>query len=340
MSKRSISGNTKPVATTFPYTIVQNYRKGADTFSVRPYGDFLSIIDFTILPTSNINGIIFQKITKITRVIYTKSGQIFILMMDSEIDMYTNQNVRFMCTTYLEYFRVVNGIVENGDVFSNGSISEYLPDPDPTLPNYADLINASFAGIIKQKGECVFISDNSPNYASIVGAGWRQDVNHASNGLYFVDNTVPNTFGSMDNLWNAILADKQSEEVLHIVEHYWHKHTNNANNPIHLYYETINKPNLPDQYNLLGRPFVCPIATTRQEEINNVIQEIKEIYHAYNSKMTRLPSVFTREKKAKTITDAQSSLKSLGGGKSKKKRRTNRKRKTKRRRRRTYKNKK
>ena len=60
------------------YTITQSFRggvKGNDKFYyVRDFGDFFSIIDFSIIP-KRIDGIIFQKITKITRVIVDIKGK-------------------------------------------------------------------------------------------------------------------------------------------------------------------------------------------------------------------------------------------------------------------------
>jgi hypothetical protein len=219
------------------YTITQSFRgKNKANYNVEDFGDFLSIIDFNVIknkpPVAQINGIIFQKITKITRIIHKNKNVECLIKTSKEISDYTGKNVNFMSETYLEYFEVTKNNVD-GDQFQNSAITKYKNKD-------VDFKNVSEYGIILQKGECVFIPSThigpliNPIYV------WIQNVDHASNGLYYFDDKIM-PIGQMDVLWAQILAAKQSTIVCHTVEYYWRKDQADKECSSNVYVERLNK---------------------------------------------------------------------------------------------------
>jgi hypothetical protein len=217
-----------------PYTITQSFRgKDKANYKVEDFGDFLSIIDFEVTPNNlPVNGIIFQKITKITKVIVANKNTENILETSKQICDYTNNNVKFMNETYLEYFEVKDNNVA-GDQFQNSAITRYIKkNVNPK--------DVSEYGVILQKGECVFIPSTrigpliNPNYI------WKISKLHASNGLfYFDDKSIP--IKKMNKLWVQILTAKQSKIVCHTVEYYWKKDPVDNECSIRFFIERINK---------------------------------------------------------------------------------------------------
>jgi len=228
-----------------PYTITQSFRGGTTGnvkfHYVRDFGDFFSIIDFSIkskISNLILDGIIFQKITKITRVIHLKNKRECFLNTTKQILDYTSQNVKFMNEKYLEYFEVINGNVD-GDQFQNSAITQYNK-------KNVDFKNVSDYGVILQKGECVFIPSNHPQYNTIKGYGWKRDKTHASNGLNYFDDTC-NQLIKMNALWDLIKLNRQSDIVCHTVEYYWRKDPIDNECSTNIFVEKINKTEIEIQ---------------------------------------------------------------------------------------------
>jgi hypothetical protein len=262
------------------YTITQSFRggvKGNDKFYyVRDFGDFFSIIDFSIIP-KGIDGIIFQKITKITSVIFNINSKETLLDTTKTILDHTNQNVDFTNETYLEYFEVKNSNV-GGDQFQNSAITRYIK-------KNVDFKNVSNYGIILQKGECVFIPSNHPQYNTIKGYGWKKAKTHASNGLNFFDDTCT-PLGTMNALWGIITKAKQSNIVCHTVEYYWKKDPLDNENSINVFVERINK-NVTD----IKKYFVN---YNNIHKVKNIVDKMHKNQESKNNNMIRQHSINTR----------------------------------------------
>ena len=262
------------------YTITQSFRggvKGNDKFYyVRDFGDFFSIIDFSIIP-KRIDGIIFQKITKITRVIVDIKGKKTLLDTTKTILGHTNQNVDFTNETYLEYFEVKNGKV-GGDQFQNSAITGYIK-------KNVDFKNVSDYGIILQKGECVFVPSIHPQYNTIKGYGWKKVKTHASNGLNYFDDTC-NQFIKMNALWGIITKARQSNIVCHTVEYYWKKDPIDNENSINVFVERINK-NVTD----IKQYFVN---YNNIQKVTYIVDKMHKNQESKNNNMKRQHSINTR----------------------------------------------
>jgi hypothetical protein len=221
-----------PVAP-MPYTITQSFRGSTeDVYSVRDFGDFFSIIDFVVTfngISKPFNGIIFQLITKNTVIVFNNK----ILSKTKEILNFTNKNVNFMTETYIEYFEVKNSIVQNADQFQNGAITKYKN-------KNVDYTNVSEYGIILQKGECVFIPSSHTGPLIDPYYIWKKDKKHASNGLWYFDDTC-NPLRKMYALWNLITNARQSNIVCHTVEYYWRKDRADEECSSNVFVERMNK---------------------------------------------------------------------------------------------------
>jgi len=204
------------------YSITTKYRSGEDTDGdgkpwneIEDCGSFRSTVDFTVTDqdkkTDEVNGIIVQYIQKSTIVdIYkTKGGGIKnILNTTEKISEYTGDNVKYMNDHYLEYFKIKNGINEDGDQFGNGPICKYSKKKIPIIDDELDMSE----GTIIQNGYAIYIPYPQ---AQNVKEDHPWDDNDAlpANGLPMLPFD--------EDIWTELFNMKQSIVYAHKVSYKW-----------------------------------------------------------------------------------------------------------------------
>jgi len=174
-TKAKTKAKTK-TKTTVPKTIYDEFLIRTDPQTskntVAASGDFSYTRDFQITDINgndlkyvpNVNGYIFQKITKTVDVVVPDPavGKPARLTTSDHVMDYTNGIVNSMSESYVEAFVVTKGIVRSADKFSNASILRYKGKKgqfDPAAPNTK--------GKITQIGEYYFIPSTNTTIPTI-----------------------------------------------------------------------------------------------------------------------------------------------------------------------------
>ena len=195
------------------YTLSNSIRTGIDDdgvpwCSIQDNGDFRRTIDFAVSGAGSKAGIIIQYIQKNTvAAAVNNEGKEVILNTSDAISKFTNNNVNFMCTSYLEYFPVSAKGLTYGDQFGNGAIAVY-DDDGPILDREENISK----GKIEQIGTSVFIP-NGEFVKSIKQLGWNKSVKLPANGLPYL--------AFDEALWQTILANAKSNVLRQSVTITW-----------------------------------------------------------------------------------------------------------------------
>jgi hypothetical protein len=194
------------------YILSNKIRKGES--EIRDNGDFIRTIDFTVTGPGSKEGIIFQYIIKDTYAIaINENGEEIILNTSDAISKFTNSNVKYMCDSYIEYFKVASdGNAIDGDKFGNGAISLYDED-GPILDREKNISK----GIIIQTGVSVFLTKDAAKQFTDID--WNNNINSPANGLPYI--------AFNPELWDAIVSYRQSNILIQTINITW-GYKNNA----------------------------------------------------------------------------------------------------------------
>lgn len=199
------------------YTLTNELRKGnqspGNKWSViKDNGDFRRTIDFVINGPEEKSGAIFQYIVKNTEAFVYDGADEIKLNTSKAIADYTDNNVKHMCDSYLEYFDVDETGSTFGDQFGNGAICKYDAENDPILDRSENISR----GTIVQKGAAVFVPDGPALEKIKKGYDknkWTEDPKLPSNGLPYIPYNT--------KFWNSIKAAAKSNVLTQSITISW-----------------------------------------------------------------------------------------------------------------------
>jgi hypothetical protein len=177
-----------------------------------------------LLNINGINGYILQKVTKTTNAqVLCRDG---IIKKIKNIEIFTNQNVKYMNEDYYELFPILNGKSCNADSFQNGEILQYFEFNNGIIEGDN---NPPTKGIIEQIGKLCFISESfssvknvveimnrnrkiiTDKYIEIFGIKWNINTILPANGLPYNNSKLP----------EALFMIADSNIIKHIVNVEW-----------------------------------------------------------------------------------------------------------------------
>lgn len=188
------------------YTLSKQIRKGNESPGnkwsvIRDNGDFRRTVDFSVDGTEKKSGAIFQYIVKKTEAFVFDGANEKKLNTSKSIADYTDNNVKYMCDSYLEYFVVDETGSTFGDQFGNGAICKYDEDGNPILDRTENISR----GTINQTGTAVFVPDGPALEKIKKGYDknkWTEDSRLPANGLPYISYNA--------KFWASIVAAAKS----------------------------------------------------------------------------------------------------------------------------------
>ena len=151
-----------------------------------PYGSFSLLKCFSVEgdTTSKLNGYIIQIIYKQTTVTLPDSKE---LRTTQDISQLTNGGVLYSNDSYIEAFRVTNGMSSHCDAFANGPIIAYDNDSIPLTfePHDPEFTLYTTSGTINMQGVSVYVT--YPIFRDIIKKqlDWTRKKNTPANGLLY-----------------------------------------------------------------------------------------------------------------------------------------------------------
>jgi hypothetical protein len=151
-----------------------------------PYGSFSLLKCFSVEgdTTSKLNGYIIQVIYKQTTVTLPNGKE---LRTTQDISQLTNGGVLYSNDSYIEAFRVTNGISSHCDAFANGPIIAYDNDSVPLTfdPPDSEFTQYTTSGTVNMQGVSVYVT--YPTFSNIIKKqlSWSRKKNTPANGLLY-----------------------------------------------------------------------------------------------------------------------------------------------------------
>jgi hypothetical protein len=170
-------------------------------------GDYHYIKDYCVVTRAGVidttfNGWIVQLVQKRSDATVADGRR---LRTSQEFIDFTYDQTKFMTHSYIERFRVVNGVAPDGDQFASGGVTPYR-DTDP------DFATTPTSGTVNQVGTNILFSDAHTDF--LRRFNWDIIPDHPSNGLEAID-------GMAD--WPALLArgNAAANKPIHSLEATW-----------------------------------------------------------------------------------------------------------------------
>jgi hypothetical protein len=187
-------------------------RRDAGSRVAQRAGDYNYIKDYCVVNSAGLidntfNGWIVQLVQKRSQATVSDGRQ---LRTTKEFLDFTSDQTTFMTHSYIERFRIENGIsVEDGNVvgdqFASGGVTPYHgTDPDfATTPT---------SGSVNQVGTNILFSDASAEF--LAGFNWTNIPNHPANGLEAINDMTD---------WPALVAhgNAAANKPIHSLEATW-----------------------------------------------------------------------------------------------------------------------